>query len=117
MIFLSISLTDSTMLINSDQNIVNMARLNYRNDMDISTHFEGFIDANMPVPSVSASAGVFSISVRDDDGREKLQFGRRYSTSNLNRESIDLLSAYFKEAAELLDQNDKKKLWSWLNNE
>jgi acyl-CoA synthetase (AMP-forming)/AMP-acid ligase II/acyl carrier protein len=107
----------SWLLDHSDQNIVNMARLNYRNDMDISTHFEGFIDANMPVPSVSASAGVFSISVRDDDGREKLQFGRRYSTSNLNRESIDLLSAYFKEAAELLDQNDKKKLWSWLNNE
>ncbi|MDO4803811.1 MAG: non-ribosomal peptide synthetase [Lachnospiraceae bacterium] len=107
----------SWLLDHSDKNIVNMARLNYRNNMDISMRFEGFIDANLPLPSVTSSAGVFSISIRDDAGNEKLKFGRRYSKSNLNRESIDTLSSYFKEAAEQLDQNDKKKMWSWLNNE
>ncbi len=107
----------SWLLDHSDKDIVNMARLNYRNNMDISASFNGFIDANMPVPSVSTSAGVFSISVRDDADKEKLHFGRRYSKSNLNSKSIDTLSTYFKEAAEQLDLNDKKKLWSWLNNE
>lgn len=79
--------------------------------------FEGFIDANLPLPSVTASAGVFSISVRDDADKAALRFGRRYSTSNLTAESVDRLSAYFKEAAELLDRNDQKEIWSWLNNE
>lgn len=107
----------SWLLDHSDMDIVNMVRLNYRNNMDISMQFEGFIDANLPLPSVTASAGVFSISVRDDADKAALRFGRRYSTSNLTAESVDRLSAYFKEAAELLDRNDQKEIWSWLNNE
>ena len=107
----------SWLLRDSGMDIVNMARLNYRNNMDVSMKFEGFIDENIPLPSVSASAGVFSISVRDDAGREKLRFGRRYSKSNLSSASVELLSSYFKEAAKLLDLNDRQKMWSWLDNE
>ena len=106
----------SWLLDESGMDIVNMARLNYRNNMDISAHFEGFIDANLPVPSVSSSAGVFAISVRDDADKENLRFGRRYSKSNLTGESVEKLSMYFKEAAELLDRNNKDEIWSWLNN-
>ena len=108
---------DSWLLDHSGMDIVNMARLNFRNNMDISAHFEGFIDANLPLPSVSTSAGVFSISVRDDADQEKLRFGRRYSRSNLTDRSIQLLSQYFIEAAHLLDRNDKNAIWSWLNHE
>ena len=107
----------SWLLEHSGKDIVNMARLNYRNDMDISSQFGGFIDANIPLPSVTSSAGVFSISVRGDADKEKLKFGRRYSKSNLNSKSISTLSLYFKEAAEQLDKNDKEKIWGWLNNE
>ena len=107
---------DSWLLDHSGKDIVKMARLNYRNNMDVSAQFGGFIEANIPMPSVSTSAGVFSISIRDDADKDKLKFGRRYSRSNLSSSSVEKLSQYFKEAAELLDENDKKKMWSWLKS-